>query len=191
MARLIFQLFSYRIRLLPTLCGFYECIRLIFCASCAAFASVYGFSCALSSFWFVESLDDPILRALLFVESLDDPILRVIWFVEGLNDSYLRVLWFVESLDDPIFDFLKVLMIRYLGFFIRRFAHYDLTVWKIRSSEFRQVLYLAICTQFTVRSYLIKFTVGRISPWRFLVDFDRVIYLSKWSNITVHYAALW
>ena len=30
-----------------------------------------------------------------------------------------------------------------------------------------------------------------ILPLKFLDDIDRTIYLSQWSNITVHYAALW
>ena len=89
--------------LLRTLCGSYVRIRLIFCASCADFAYVYGFLCALSGFWFVESLNDSILR--------------VLWFVESLDDLILRVLWFFESLDDLIFDFMRVSMIQSWGFF--------------------------------------------------------------------------
>ena len=110
------------VRFLRTLYGFFVRIRLFFRASCATFAFVYGFLCALSgfcvriwlfvryerillthtAFWFLESLGDTILRVLWFGESLDDPILRVRWFVGNTDDPILRVLWFIESHDDPI-----------------------------------------------------------------------------------------
>ena len=57
-----------------------------------------------------------------------------------------------------------------------------------------ELFILAICTQFTVQSDLIEFLSDNliaihrpILPGRFLVDIDKAIYLSRWSNITVHY----
>ena len=147
----------------------------VFCARCAAFAYVYRFLCALSGFcvrirliflralsgfWFVESLDDPIFRVLWFAESPDNPILRVLWFFESPDDPILRVLWFAESpcerswwldrMEDPIF--------------------------RVLSSCLSENLHAIDCPNL---------------PCFFLVDLDIGIYLSRWSNITVHYADLW
>ena len=51
-----------------------------------------------------------------FVESLDDPILRVLWYVESLNDLILRVFWFFAIFRANARDSLKVSMIWYWWF---------------------------------------------------------------------------
>ena len=114
-------------------------------------------------------------------------------------NSWLSNLWFAISV-------WKIMMIGPSGgsdiqgsvkFFIRQYTRYYWTIWRILSSGFCRVIYTTICTQFTVRSYLIKFLSENILaihrtilPQRYLVDIDRAIYLSWWSNITVQYSAL-
>ena len=44
------------VRLLRTLCGFFVCIWLVCFASCADFAYVYGYLCALTAFAYVYGL---------------------------------------------------------------------------------------------------------------------------------------
>ena len=118
----------------------------------------------LCGFWFIESLDDPILRVLWFVESIDDPILRVLWFyiVRENNRDSLKVsmirswgsvkffvrtrcsLW-LDRLEDPIFRVPSSSL-------SARAIRYDWAVSRIRYFGFRQVLHLTICSLLTFRS---------------------------------------
>ena len=131
------------------MCVFYVRIRILrtlvygFCARCAAFAYVYGFLCALSGF--CESI------RLIFCDARCGP-----WFVESLDDPILRVLWFAIVCANAR-DLLKVSMIwswGFFDFFPGRAVCYNWTVARIRSLGFRQVLFPTICPWFTVRSYL-------------------------------------
>ena len=90
------------------------------------------------------------------------------------------------------FDLLKVLMIWYWGFFdllkllmIRFFIRANCSLW----------LNLLEDPIFMVPSSSLFYNLLAIHcpilPWRFLIDLDRAIYLSRWSTINVHYPALW
>ena len=134
------------IRLFCTLCRFCVHIRLIVCASCAAFAYVYGFLCALSGF-FVR------IRIFLRVELIFDSLkVLMIWYLGFFDLLKVLMIW-----SWGFFNLLIVSMIQYWGLFFRRSARYDWTICRIQSSGFRRVLYPEIFTRFIVRSYLIEF----------------------------------
>ena len=151
-----------------------------------------------------EQTDDPILRVLWFAKSPDNPILRVLWFPESLDNLILRVLWFPESpckhswlldrLDDTIFkvplsslsDDLHVMI--GLSVWSDIEGSIELFIWRSARNSLSDltwsISYSKIFSQFTVWYYLRGYAL-------FFVAIDRSIYLSRWSNITVHYDTMW
>ena len=178
--------FTYVLQLLRTFVnGFCVNIWLLcifvygFFASCAAFADVYGCVCVLSGFWFFESLDDPILRVLRFFivcanarDLLKVSMIRSKWFCWVLfpHDMFVII---GPSRGSDLKGSVK--------FFFR--ASYLLLLGRLGDQIFRVPSSYFPDNLIAIQSLIL--------PRRFLVDLDRVIYLSWSNNITVHYATMW
>ena len=185
-----YMAFAYvSVRLLRMLCGFCVRIRLIFYESCAAFVYIYGFLCLLSGFTYVYGLSFAMFDADRLRGS--DTAGSLICYCQCEHS------WFVESIKDPI---LRVT----LSSFSTRAIHYYWTVSTIWSLGFcrvpfpRELLIIIGPSRGSDIEGSAKFSFRRsarvhrpILPRRFLVDLNRAIYLFRWSNTAMHYAAMW
>ena len=157
--------FAYIYGFCVRLCiDFAHFVQLMFCASCVSFAYVYKFLCTLSGFC---------IRILIFV--------RVERILVSLNS------WW-SNLEGSLMCW-KYRWSNLKG---------SLISWKSRWSIFRASCSLLLdCLEDPIFMVPLKSLSGYllaiyrpILPRFFLVNIDRAIYLSRWSNSIVHYAAL-
>ena len=126
-----------------------------FCLRWAAFVYVYGFCARWADF---DSLKLSMIQSWGFFDLLKVSMIRYWGFFDLLKVLMIQSWGFFGLLkllmiqSWGFFDLLKDLMIRSWGFSVERSACYIWNVWSIRSSGFRRVIYLTICSLLTFRS---------------------------------------
>ena len=182
--------FAYVYRFCVHLCtSFAHVLRILRTYTDYILHKLYGFLCTLSGFAYVYSLTFSMFN----VDRL-----------EGSNISG-SLICFVHA---NARDLLTLLRIRYWGFCRVLFTRELLvTIGPSRGSDLAGSVESFVHASCPLLLDRLKYPIFRVPssslsnnmlvihrsilPWRFLVDLDRAIDLSRWSNITVHYADLW
>ena len=174
-----------------------------FCAHCAAFLYVYSFCLRWAGFAYIYSLCArwaafySILSFFQFSESPNNPIMRVLWFFWKFWWSDLEgslVFW------KSRWCYLDLL---FLCDHLWRLNRLDDLIFRVPPGSLSNDLYVIIgysgwynlhgSVDFIIQESARDSTSDIILDYflLFLADLDRAIHLSRWSNITVHYDALW